>query len=112
MPTRQSAPPLKDAHSFVPRHIGPTPAEVQQMLDAIGVKSLDALIDATVPESIRLRKPLALPAALSEHDALHRLRQSARKNEVFRSYLGFGYSNCLTPPVIQRNVLENPGWYT
>src|SRR3954463_8516538 len=112
MTTRQSAPPVKDARSFVPRHIGPTPSEVQQMLGTIGVKSLDALIDATVPESIRLRRPLALPAGLSEHDALNRLRTSAQKNHIFRSYLGYGYSNTLTPPVIQRNVLENPGWYT
>src|SRR3954468_2814497 len=112
MTTRQSAPPVKDARSFVPRHIGPTPAEVQQMLDTLGVKSLDALIDATVPESIRLRRPLAIPPGLSEHDALDRLRGSAQKNQIFRSYLGYGYSGCLTPPVIQRNVLENPGWYT
>ena len=112
MTNRQIAPSQRDARSFVPRHIGPNPDEVQQMLDAIGVKSLDALIDATVPESIRLRKPLALPAGLSEHDALNRLRASAQKNQVFRSYLGFGYSGCLTPAVIQRNVLENPGWYT
>jgi len=112
MSTRQIAPSQRDARSFVPRHIGPNPDEVQQMLDAIGVKSLDTLIDETVPESIRLRKPLALPLGLSENDALNRLRASAQKNQVFRSYLGFGYSGCLTPAVIQRNVLENPGWYT
>ncbi|HEY6220257.1 MAG TPA: aminomethyl-transferring glycine dehydrogenase [Gemmatimonadaceae bacterium] len=111
MSTRQSAPSV-DARSFIPRHIGPTPAEVAQMLETIGAKSLDALIDATVPESIRLRRPLAIPAGLSEHDALNRLRTSIQRNQVFRSYLGYGYSNCLTPPVIQRNILENPGWYT
>src|SRR4051812_41963332 len=110
MTNRQKAPSATDVRSFVPRHIGPSAAEVQQMLDAIGVASLDALIDATVPESIRLRKPLALPAGLSEHDALARLRTSAQKNQVFRSYLGYGYAGCLTPPVIQRNILENPGW--
>ena len=112
MTLRETAPPKRDVRSFVPRHIGPTPAEVEQMLDVLGVKSLDALIDATVPESIRLRKSLGLPAGLSEHDALNRLRESAEKNQVFRSYLGYGYAGCLTPPVIQRNVLENPGWYT
>src|SRR3954463_14798878 len=111
MPNRQSAP-SRDARSFIPRHIGPTPAEVEQMLETIGVKSLDALIDATVPGSIRLRRPLAVPAPMSEHDALARLRASSLRNQVFRSYLGYGYANCLTPPVIQRNVLENPGWYT
>ena len=111
MTTRQKAP-SKDVRSFVPRHIGPSETETQEMLKAIGVASLDALIDATVPESIRLRRPLALPAGLSEHEALSRLRASISKNQVFRSYLGYGYANCLTPPVIQRNILENPGWYT
>jgi glycine dehydrogenase len=111
MPTSKKAP-SKDVRSFVPRHIGPSDAETQAMLDAIGVKSLDALIDQTVPESIRLRRPLNLPAGLSEHEALARLRASISKNQVFRSYLGYGYSNTLTPPVIQRNVFENPGWYT
>src|SRR5688572_20536830 len=111
MTNRQKAP-SRDVRSFVPRHIGPSESETREMLDAIGVESLDALIDQTVPESIRLRRPLALPAGLSEHEALNRLRASIQKNQVFRSYLGYGYSNCLTPPVIQRNVLENPGWYT
>ena len=111
MPNAKKAP-SKDVRSFVPRHIGPSDAETQAMLDAIGVKSLDDLIDQTVPESIRLRRPLNIPAGLSEHEALSRLRASIGKNQVFRSYLGYGYSNCLTPPVIQRNVLENPGWYT
>jgi glycine dehydrogenase len=111
MPNRQKAP-SKDVRSFIPRHIGPSETEVQQMLDLLGVKSLDALIDATVPESIRLRKPLAIPAGLSEHDALNGLRATFQKNQIFRSYLGYGYAGCLTPPVIQRNILENPGWYT
>src|SRR3954469_19047348 len=111
MAHRQKAP-SKDVRSFVPRHIGPSDTETQEMLDAIGVKSLDALIDQTVPESIRLKRSLALPAGLSEHEALSRLRASISRNQVFRSYLGYGYANCLTPPVIQRNVLENPGWYT
>src|SRR3954467_5356166 len=111
MTTRPKAP-STDVRSFVPRHIGPSERETREMLAAIGVPSLDALIDQTVPESIRLRRPLNIPAGLSEHAALSRLRASISKNQVFRSYLGYGYSNTLTPPVIQRNVLENPGWYT
>src|SRR3954462_13694156 len=111
MATRPKAP-STDVRSFVPRHIGPSETETREMLAAIGVSSLDALIDQTVPESIRLRRPLNIPTGLSEHAALARLRSSISKNQVFRSYLGYGYSNTLTPPVIQRNILENPGWYT
>jgi glycine dehydrogenase len=107
--TRTSFP---DVHSFVPRHIGPTDADADEMLRVIGFDSLDALIDATVPDAIRMRRPLEIPAGMSEHDALKHMRAIASKNQVLRSYLGLGYSDCLTPPVIQRNVLENPGWYT
>ena len=82
------------------------------MLAAIGQPSLDALIDATVPESIRLRRPLALPAAGGEQAMLAVLRERAAENQVWRSYLGMGYSGTFTPAVIQRNILENPGWYT
>jgi glycine dehydrogenase len=82
------------------------------MLDTLGFTSLEALVDAAVPASIRLTKPLALPPPLSESDALARLKAIAAQNQVFRSYLGLGYHDCITPPVIQRNILENPGWYT
>jgi len=82
------------------------------MLKLLGYESLDALIDALVPADIRLPKPLDLPPALSEFDALRKLRGIAAKNQVFKSYLGLGYHDCITPPVIQRNILENPGWYT
>ncbi len=82
------------------------------MLQAIGVASLDAVIDETIPASIRLREPLRLPPAESEHGYLQRLRGIAVKNRVFRSYIGMGYYDCVTPAVILRNVLENPGWYT
>ena len=82
------------------------------MLDLLGYDSLDALIDATVPAGIRFSRPLAIHAPMSEHEALANLRAIARKNQVFRSYLGLGYYDCITPPVIQRNILENPGWYT
>jgi len=82
------------------------------MLATIGCDSLDALVDATVPAGIRRREPLNLPAATSEFDALARLRSMGAKNQVFRSFIGMGYHDCITPPVIQRNILENPGWYT
>jgi glycine dehydrogenase len=82
------------------------------MLRALGHESLDTLIDTAVPADIRLDRPLALPEAESEHDALAALRAIAARNRVFRSYLGMGYSACIVPGVIQRNVLENPGWYT
>ena len=82
------------------------------MLATLGYDSLDAFIDAVVPEDIRLRSALRVPAAISEQEALERLRQLAAQNQIFRSYLGMGYHHCFTPTVIQRNVLENPGWYT
>jgi len=82
------------------------------MLHELGFASLDGLMDAVLPAGIRLPKPLQLPAGLGEYDALNALRAIARKNQVFRSFIGMGYSDCITPPVIQRNLLENPGWYT
>ena len=104
--------PIADADSFVRRHVGPGDADVKAMLDQLGYASLDDLIDATVPESIRLRTPLAIHASMGEHEALAALRAIARKNRIYKSYLGYGYHGTLTPPVIQRNILENPGWYT
>src|SRR5215212_2223536 len=101
-----------DAASFVPRHIGPTADDVRAMLELLGYDSLDALIDATVPAGIRMRQPLAIHHSMSEYEALANLRTIARRNQICRSYLGLGYHDCVTPPVIQRNVLENPGWYT
>src|SRR5256885_3188503 len=97
---------------FVQRHIGPTTAEVQEMLQTCGFADLDSLIDAAVPSSIRLKRPLDLPPSRSEHGLLSELKTIAGKNRVFRSFIGTGYSDCITPPVIQRNILENPGWYT
>jgi glycine dehydrogenase len=97
---------------FVPRHVGPSDEEVADMLALLGVKTLDELIDRTVPKAIRLAEPMALDAPLSEHDALAELKQIAAQNKVFRSYLGMGYTPCVTPPVIRRNILESPGWYT
>src|SRR6185436_1150785 len=103
---------LAPSDTFPRRHLGPSDADVAEMLKTIGLPSLQALIDATVPKSIRLEKPLQLPAARSESEALAELKALASRNHVFRSYLGMGYSDTLTPAVIQRNVLENPGWYT
>src|SRR3989475_196082 len=97
---------------FVDRHIGPDAQDTTEMLQALGKGSLDALIDATVPAGIRMKRPLDLPPGRSEHGLLQDLQQIAARNQVFRSYLGMGYSDTVTPPVIQRNILENPGWYT
>src|SRR5437773_4321594 len=82
------------------------------MLATLGMQSLDALVDATVPEDIRMRKALALEPNMGEFEALAKLRVLHDQNQVFRSYIGMGYYDCITPPVIQRNILENPGWYT
>jgi glycine dehydrogenase len=103
---------LSPSDTFVHRHIGPTDADIQEMLAMLGVQSLDALIDATVPADIRLRTPLALGPHRGEHDVLVELRALHDRNTMFRSFLGMGYYDCPTPPVIQRNILENPGWYT
>src|SRR5881409_2991064 len=101
-----------DLNSFARRHIGPSEAEVAEMLSEVGFKDLDSLIDATVPKNIRLDRALDLPEAKSEAEALAELRAISKKNKVARSFIGAGYSDCITPPVIQRNILENPGWYT
>ncbi len=103
---------LRHPDRFDRRHLGPRAEDLPTMLAAIGRDSLDGLIDATVPESIRLRRPLGLPAAGGEQAMLAVLRDRAADNQVWRSYLGMGYSGTLTPAVIQRNILENPGWYT
>ena len=98
--------------TFSRRHIGPSVQETAEMLSAIGAESLDALIDSVVPEGIRAREALALPAALSEEQALQKLKATLGGNRVVRSFIGMGYHDTFTPPVIQRNILENPGWYT
>ena len=103
---------LAHPDKFVRRHIGPNPAETTEMLKLLGHTSIDSLADAAVPKQIRLGKSLNLPAAQSEFNALRELKSIASENQVFRSFIGMGYYDCITPPVIQRNVLENPGWYT
>jgi len=98
--------------TFQHRHVGPQADDLPAMLDAVGASSLDALMDEIVPADIRLAASLDLPAAESEFEYHRRLRGIAAKNEVRRSYIGLGYHDTITPPVIQRNVFENPGWYT
>src|SRR5712672_3155084 len=104
--------PIFDVDSFARRHIGPNEEEVRAMLRDVDFDSLGALIDATVPKDIRLKRHLNLPDAKSEGEALVELRAIAQKNKIARSFIGTGYYDCITPPVIQRNILENPGWYT
>jgi glycine dehydrogenase len=104
--------PLDANDWFAPRHIGPSPDERDAMLTAIGADSLDALIDEAIPASIRLTHPLNLPPAESEHQYLRRLTELAARNKTFRSYIGLGYHDTVTPSVILRMVMENPGWYT
>ena len=94
------------------RHIGPSPAEMNEMFKVLSVTSLEALIDQTVPKSIRQAKPLDFGKPLSEREMLHRMRITAGKNKVLRSLIGQGYHGTVTPPAIQRNILENPAWYT
>jgi glycine dehydrogenase len=100
------------AASFVRRHIGPSPREVSAMLETVGAKSLAALMAETLPSSIRQQAPLDLGTALSETEALAHMRELASQNQVFASLIGQGYSGTILPAVIQRNILENPAWYT
>ena len=97
---------------FVRRHIGPTAADVAAMLAAVGADSLDDLMAEALPAAIRMQDPLALGEGISEYELMGQLRELAGQNRIHRSFIGMGYSNCITPPVIQRNILENPGWYT
>jgi glycine dehydrogenase len=103
---------LEAPDRFVGRHVGPDDGEQARMLDSLGLSSLEELIDRAVPESIRTRDPLRVPPARSENDAVTRLRDLAQRNDVFTSLIGMGYSDTVTPPVILRNVLEDPAWYT
>ena len=103
---------LEHHNEFHARHIGPNDAEIDEMLQAIGATSLDSLVDAIVPKSIKLAAPLALPSAINEAEALTKIRTIADKNQVFRNFIGQGYYGTRTPTVVLRNVLENPAWYT
>ncbi len=103
---------MGDNSTFIERHIGPDPSELEDMLGVLGVASLDALIEETIPPAICTTDKLNLPDSLEEHVFLANLRKIAEKNKVFKSYIGLGYYGTITPGVIQRNILENPGWYT
>ena len=103
---------MKQEMTFRDRHIGLSDDERTLMLDTLGLRSMDELSDRVVPDNIRKRTGMSLPQAISEHDALIELKTIASKNQVVRSLIGQGYYHTLTPAVIQRNVLENPAWYT
>jgi glycine dehydrogenase len=107
-----AAPSDWQVHDFGRRHIGPQTDDIQHMLSYLGFGSLEGLIEATVPAGIRLQRPLQLAEGRTEREVLQDLKAIASQNQIFRSYIGMGYSNCITPAVIQRNILENPGWYT
>ena len=104
--------PLAHPDQFSHRHIGPDAAQTAEMLHLLQYPSLDALINETVPKQIRLQAPLLLPAGRGENEVLGELKTIASQNQVFRSFIGMGYYDCITPAVIKRNILENPGWYT
>ncbi len=98
--------------SFHSRHIGPNENEIKQMINEIGVESLDQLVNETIPENIKLDEELKLSEPLTEYDFIKHIKEIGRKNKVFRTYIGLGYYGTIMPAVIQRNILENPGWYT
>ena len=101
------------SNNFASRHNGVSnPAEEQKMLDVIGVKTMDELIEKAVPAAIRLKEAMPLPEGMSEYQFLNHVRSLAQKNKLYKSYIGMGYYGTVTPAVIMRNVFENPGWYT
>src|SRR5574338_229860 len=97
---------------FSRRHIGPDENATREMLQTIGVDSLDALVNRTVPADIRMKAPLNVPAAMSEFEYLQHIKEISLKNKIYKNYIGQGYYDTITPSVILRNVFENPGWYT
>ena len=103
---------IDHANSFIPRHIGPDAKAREAMLQTLGVKSLDDLLEKTLPQQIRWKQPLDLPEGMGEQKLLEYAWTLASKNQVFKSHIGQGYYDCVTPPVILRNILESPGWYT
>jgi glycine dehydrogenase len=103
---------LQPTDDFLPRHLGPSNADLQEMLATLGLHSLDTLADAAIPRDIRLNQPLGIPEREGEQAVLARLKGIASQNKVYRSLIGMGYYDCITPGVIQRNILENPAWYT
>ncbi len=112
MPSNNAVKQFSDADAFISRHIGPRPHEGRKMMEALGLENFDELAAKTVPASIRLQRLLQIGEPQSEFGMLRELRKIASQNIVCRSFIGMGYHDCIVPPVIQRNILENPGWYT
>ena len=112
MASRPTFAELEPGANFIARHIGPDPADTAEMLKSLGAKSLEDFIARVVPDNIRTKRPLELKKAMPERTALSYLRTMAERNDVFVSMIGMGYYGTVTPKVILRNVLENPGWYT
>ncbi len=110
--TRMALDILNPTDTFIHRHIGPRDEDIREMLALLGYGSLDEMIDDTIPSAIRLREPLTVGAPRGEHELLAELKSVAARNKVFRSMIGMGYYGCITPSIILRNILENPGWYT
>ena len=98
--------------SFALRHIGPRENDLPQMLKTVGASTMDQLIYETVPDDILLKKALDLDTAMSEQEFLEHINELSTKNKLFKTYIGLGYNQSITPPAIQRNIFENPGWYT
>ena len=98
--------------NFSERHVGPNSSELKKILSTIGVKSIDYLLSDTIPDSIRINKKLNLPDSITELEFLKEIKSLSYKNKKFKTYIGLGYHDTFTPSVIQRNILENPGWYT
>ncbi len=101
-----------NTRDFVNRHNGPSENDVINMLDRLGLSSIDQLINKTIPDDIRLKDKLNIDDGLSEYEYLNHIRKISKKNKIFKTYIGMGYYNTIVPPVILRNVFENPGWYT
>ncbi|HBN04490.1 MAG TPA: glycine dehydrogenase (aminomethyl-transferring), partial [Bacteroidales bacterium] len=99
-------------NNFAKRHNGPQEQDIKKMLDVIGVGSIDELIDKTIPSAIRLKQPLNLPQGMNEYEYITHMKELASKNKIYTSFIGMGYYNTIVPSVLQRNILENPGWYT
>jgi glycine dehydrogenase len=99
-------------NNFARRHNGPQEEDVEKMLKVIGVKTLDELIDKTIPKQIRFKKSLDLPQGMNEYEFMNHIKAIAKKNRIYKSYIGMGFYNTILPAVLQRNILENPGWYT
>ncbi|HRG76233.1 MAG TPA: glycine dehydrogenase (aminomethyl-transferring), partial [Leptospiraceae bacterium] len=110
--SQKSINPLDPADNFLKRHVGSDNNEVQEMLNTLGYSSLDAMIDTAVPKNIRLKNPIRVTEPKSEYEVLQELKKILSQNKIFKTFIGTGFNDCIIPAVIQRNILENPGWYT